>query len=629
MSTPKTILAALLLFSWSVTFALMPVGQSGSNDGLSSSPAPAVKGDGSVKTQSLYSYIDINRSLTFINNMGSIGYNPNGLWSYSGGMFYPYEGDTMDIVNNPDRILMYSGGLFLGGKVGGETRVTVAAYDLEYVPGPMAGGHFLPDNSSFRVYKIDTTSGPGDLDYDNWPIAQGAPIDQHGDPLLLGQQTLWSVFNDADTAAHTASIAGTNPLGIEVRETVWGSTDPDEEFVFFVQYNLYNKGINFIDSFYIAFFVDPDIGDPADDLAGCDTALDMIFAFNGDASDPYYPTPPAWGAQFAYGPVVPSPGDTAYFAGNPMPNHRNLRMSSFSNYINGQDPDNAEETYLYMIGWDGASGEVYIDPYTGDTTTFENAGNPLTGTGWLDSIPADRRMIAGFGPLTFNPGDSQQVMLKIAACGGGADGDRLGSLLGVKRLLVAAGNSHLRPLYVYAYSPVNLWVIDPYEYYIGKDAYGTLSQTIIPADYDEDPPEYIDIVTIYYPFPGEYQVIVIPEDDAPPDGLYSVGIRLDGSMQCILVEDADVPADGTADTLIYIIEDDYHYLNGDANRDDGVNLLDILCLIDYLYGPAECQPYPIGAGDADCDLAVNLLDILYLIDYLYGTPHGPYPCELD
>ncbi|MBN2226549.1 MAG: right-handed parallel beta-helix repeat-containing protein [candidate division Zixibacteria bacterium] len=187
----------------------------------------------------------------------------------------------------------------------------------------------------------------------------------------------------------------------------------------------------------------------------------------------------------------------------------------------------------------------------------------------------------------------------------------------------------LRPLYITAYSPVNLWVTDPDGYFIGKDAYGALSQNIYPADYDEEAPEYYDIVTIYYPIPGEYLIEVIPEDGAPPGMTYSVGIRLDGSMQCIIVEDADVPADGSVDSLVYVVEEGYHYLNGDANRDDAINLLDILYIIDYLYAtPAGPAPDPFGAADATCDLVVNLLDVLYLIDHLYGDPLGPPPCDL-
>ena len=65
---------------------------------------------------------------------------------------------------------------------------------------------------------------------------------------------------------------------------------------------------------------------------------------------------------------------------------------------------------------------------------------------------------------------------------------------------------------------------------------------------------------------------------------------------------------------------------GDASCDSYVNLLDVLYVIDYLYGvPTGPAPRPIEAGDCNADGAVNLLDVLYLIDYLYGSPLGPAP----
>ncbi|MBN2227469.1 MAG: thrombospondin type 3 repeat-containing protein [candidate division Zixibacteria bacterium] len=73
------------------------------------------------------------------------------------------------------------------------------------------------------------------------------------------------------------------------------------------------------------------------------------------------------------------------------------------------------------------------------------------------------------------------------------------------------------------------------------------------------------------------------------------------------------------------VGDACEYTCGDPNDDDLVNLLDILYLVDYLYGTGPA-PYPVmEAGDANADGAVNLLDILYLIDFLYGTPAGPAP----
>jgi len=65
---------------------------------------------------------------------------------------------------------------------------------------------------------------------------------------------------------------------------------------------------------------------------------------------------------------------------------------------------------------------------------------------------------------------------------------------------------------------------------------------------------------------------------------------------------------------------------GDANCDRSVNLLDILALIDILYGGAKDTVLPLAsAADANGDGAHNLLDVLYEIDFLYGSPPGPPP----
>ena len=64
------------------------------------------------------------------------------------------------------------------------------------------------------------------------------------------------------------------------------------------------------------------------------------------------------------------------------------------------------------------------------------------------------------------------------------------------------------------------------------------------------------------------------------------------------------------------------YLCGDANGDQGVNILDVTFLINYLYkdGPA---PDPTQAADADGNTNINILDITYLINYLFKN--GPEP----
>jgi hypothetical protein len=64
---------------------------------------------------------------------------------------------------------------------------------------------------------------------------------------------------------------------------------------------------------------------------------------------------------------------------------------------------------------------------------------------------------------------------------------------------------------------------------------------------------------------------------------------------------------------------------GDCTGDGIYNILDITCLINFLYmsGPAP-TPYALCSGDANCDCTINILDITYLISFLYQS--GPAPC---
>ncbi len=182
------------------------------------------------------------------------------------------------------------------------------------------------------------------------------------------------------------------------------------------------------------------------------------------------------------------------------------------------------------------------------------------------------------------------------------------------------------PLIIVAYSPINLWITDPLGDSIGLTANGTPFQTIFPASYTETV-EGNDSVHIDFPLVGDYIIEVVTEDGAAPDDtLYTIGVRIDGTEQCILVEEADVPDAGIITSYTYVVEEDWHYINGDANRDGIVNILDILYLIDYKFkgGP---PPDPMGAGDNNCNQVVNIIDIVYLIDHKFKG--GPEPCHVE
>ncbi|MCP4705016.1 MAG: T9SS type A sorting domain-containing protein [candidate division Zixibacteria bacterium] len=390
-----------------------------------------------TRINDVQTYIDANNILMFVTNVGSVADDRSLMFGRRDGFYYPYNGNINDINTTPS--VLYSAGIMIGGKVDGEIRVAVGAFESEYWPGPTdATGGKLPDDPSYKVYKIDASSGPGDPDYDNWPKALGAPVDDMNKPLLLGDQTFWSVYNDGGT--HTYSLYGgaTDSLGVEIHQTVWASDVPGEADAVYVKYLFFNRSVNVIEDFYVSFWVDPDLGGASDDFVGCDTTYDMFFCYNATNNDAVYSSnPPAWGGKVISSPVVPSPGDVADFDSKPLVDFKNIGMTSFSIFINGTDPDNPEEMYGYMMGNDSKSasgGDPNTPPYDdlGTQTKYYYAGDPITGTGWLDSRPADRRLMANFGPVTFNPGDVQQLVLKLGASIGS---DRLTSLLKLKNML--------------------------------------------------------------------------------------------------------------------------------------------------------------------------------------------------
>jgi hypothetical protein len=303
---------------------------------------------------------------------------------------------------------MFAAGLWMGAKVAGEVRVTAGAYSQEYTPGPIDSDGNWPDpqDPEHRVYKIvkdDTTSS----DYLNWPSEFGAPVDENGKPLLKGDETLWCVYNDADPSLHTALEGGTDPLGVEVQQTAFAFDQSGAlGNVIFMEFKIINKLGNTLDSTYIAFWSDPDVGGAGDDLAGCDRALGLGFAYNATDSDPVYGAqPPGVGFDFFKGPV----GDRGW----------RQPIAAFCKYANAYDPTSAGASYNYMRGLN-LDGSAVTNPITGKTTRFAVSGDPVGGTGWLDSDPGDRRFILSAGPFTMEPGDTQEVTLGIVV-GQGAD----------------------------------------------------------------------------------------------------------------------------------------------------------------------------------------------------------------
>ncbi|MGC8898849.1 MAG: T9SS type A sorting domain-containing protein, partial [Bacteroidota bacterium] len=199
---------------------------------------------------------------------------------------------------------------------------------------------------------------------------------------------------------------------------------------------------NTVDSMFLAYWSDTDLGNGNDDFSGCDTALSLGYTYNGDPFDETYGVPPADGYDFFQGPIVRGdPADSAIFDFQYRYGYKNLPMTAFTFYINGSavytdptlgSPVGATQMYRYMNGLVGNTGQPFIDPLTGQPTKFCLAGDPLTGKGWLDGIvaqPGDRRMLMSSGPFTMAPGDTQEIVVAILIAQGS---DRLSSVAVLK-----------------------------------------------------------------------------------------------------------------------------------------------------------------------------------------------------
>ena len=250
--------------------------------------------------------IDVNRVGMFVTNIGSFAFD---LGTGNSGLEFPKgSGNTA----------VFAAGLWLGAKVGSDTRVTVAEYSQEFVPGPMAGGTFLPDSPLYKVYKVnrEVTTPEDQAAWDDWvtnAAPRGAPVvvvDGVTQPAILGDQTLWAVFNDADPAAHSNDAGASTPLGVEVQLTAFAFNRTGAlGNTVFLKYLIINKGSNTLDSMYASIWSDPDLGGASDDLVGVDTSLSLGYTYNATNNDNLYGSkPPAVGFDFFLGPVVA--GDT-------------------------------------------------------------------------------------------------------------------------------------------------------------------------------------------------------------------------------------------------------------------------------------------------------------------------------
>jgi hypothetical protein len=455
---------------------------------------PAKVFDGQVGTQRM----DINNLNALEANTGYSDYNLN---SNLEGTEFP-KGKGTNAV--------FEAGFLWGGYPNGNTsQVTVggSAYITGLQPGPiLANGQAAdPSDSRWSIYRVRPDVYPGgpavdltsdvaayaeggqtftaaqlraqyESDWTNWPAHGtandlGAPFtDVNGDgiyepgidiPGVPGaDQTCYFVANDMDTL-QAESLYGTPPLGIELHVTYWAYAQQGAlGDMYFKKWDIINKGFqqNTIDSMFVSFWTDVDLGYAGDDKVGCDTTLSMSFTYNGEPTDAVYAPlpPPADGFTFFQGPVVPgNPTDSAISIGWPFKfseihGKKNLPMTAAYYFKNGDanvgDPPQGAPTgstqfYNFFNGEYGLSGIEFTDP-NGNKTKFAYSGDPVAGTGWIDPEPFDKRQGMASGPFNMAPGDTQQVVIAEMFAGATTGIDYLSAISLVKFYDITAQASY-------------------------------------------------------------------------------------------------------------------------------------------------------------------------------------------
>ncbi len=399
------------------------------------------------------------------------------------GVFFPRGSTTIVNVGG----LLWAGNVRDGGtqilRVGGQT------YSAGTVPGRIVAPGIVenPSNEFVRIYRIRRDWLIADLkrdaseyynlplidvsqtdienlraiykaDWIEWPWQKGAPYyERNGIPgyqpdssgvvdsdrdepgLASADQVIWFVANDLNASA-TRALYGSSPIGIEMQVTCWAYNSFEKlKNVIFQRYRLIYKGTAntpptaYIDSMYLAKWVDPDVGNFSDDFVGCDVDRSLGFGYNSKLVDYEYQKvklPPAViGYDLFQGPRVPKIGSRAKWDIKDLDGYENLPMTAFT-YFNS-----STRTADYSLGnyqgtqqwWNLVRGyshqpltplTCFLNPITKQCTQFELDGDAQRFHGWTDGIvdtAGDRRFAMMTGPFTMAFGDTQEVVIGLIA----------------------------------------------------------------------------------------------------------------------------------------------------------------------------------------------------------------------
>jgi hypothetical protein len=334
--------------------------------------------------------------------------------------------------------LIYSSGFWISAMVNDSARAAISLFGMtDFTRGIIneTGSHFVENDSiGFRVYKINKgDNADTNPDYAEWPIEFGAPTDENGNPLIIGDQTIWCSFTDAYFPNRI--LNPTPSLNAEIQLTVWGWQQLEN--VVFLRWKIINKSDKIWKDAFVGIFVDPDLEQATDDLVGSDSTLNMAYCYES-LKGQFGKSTQSVAYQFIEPPVTISAGDTANTLFGNKINYLNAPVLSppiFKHFPREWNeypfsPGSLTRQYVYdRLNCRDENGNPLIDHLTGNLSKWVFSGDPVFQTGWLDSLPHDRRMMISTGPFDVAPGDTNGVTLAIIA---NINKNRLNSIIELK-----------------------------------------------------------------------------------------------------------------------------------------------------------------------------------------------------
>jgi hypothetical protein len=351
-----------------------------------------------------------------------------------------------------------------------------------------------PNYSDWQEYTNAVRTGAGFYDGNNDGIYD--PTDLNGNnqwdanedkPDIIGDKTTWCVYNDGMPGNQRIRFAGVNPVGLEIRQSLFGYTTTNLlGNVIFIRYELINTGkvSAVLDSVYFTSYADPDLGvDFEDDLVGGDINRNSTFIYNADNSDPAYGSAiPSFFVRLLEGPQTYIPGETFidnntngnYDEGidNPLdtafirkgedlgitvlPGAKNVSSTSmthlFSLYPGRIPPSNQFEARNFMLG--KLSTGLVLDPCAPDgfggvfggadcseiDPAYWYSGDPVTNYGWLNNFGTDQKMLINTGPFNLKVGQPVSIVLAYIV---GQGFDRLESITKAREIAEYTHNFYL------------------------------------------------------------------------------------------------------------------------------------------------------------------------------------------